>query len=384
MRSVAVTSSNSVAVAQRRSSWSISIASVVKDLPALSSRRTKSQWLRRIGRPHEDHVRRHRAPAGRVASRGDDRLPEHLAAFHDGAEMAGPRDAGEPVRTVGPDIEHVDELRCISPRREALDGDTGWIAGVHRVHEFEDHSPVIEDGEPGQPLRRRRVGEGPQNVPTVQAMGSLAPPVTGRLLRVSARSNAPRGASFDREGRGAAGLRLGVERIQPHVLQGEEERWWLTRPLDAEGRRGLGHELVAPPGPYRQGAGETFERVRLRWYGRGRARLGVRSSRQRRCGPGRPAGAAARADIPDDAIGLRPPQSPRSPRPSRGIGAIYDGPPLLGCRDAPLSGSLLIDAVGEDPVHDRSASHVPSSVPSRHRRSQDGDVDHRDTSRDHG
>ena len=85
-----------------------------------------------------------------------------------------------------------------------------------------------------------------------------------------------RRASFDREGRGAAGLSLGVERIQPHVLHGKEEPRRQTRPLDADGGRGLGHQLVAPPGPYRERAGETSDAVGLRWYGRGAAQSGVR------------------------------------------------------------------------------------------------------------
>ena len=198
----------------------------------------------------EDHVRGDRTAAGGVATGGDDRLPEHLAALHDRADMAGSSNAAEPVLAVGPEIEDIHELRGIPPGREALGGHTAWIVQPHRVHELEADPAMIEDGETGQPLRRRRVGKGAQDVPTVRIGVIPALPVgIGGGAVVAARLDAPGLSSLDREGAGAAGRTLEMECLQAHVLDGKEDPWGQTRLLDADGGRGLGHQLVAPPAP---------------------------------------------------------------------------------------------------------------------------------------
>ena len=293
------------------------MASVVKVLPALELAKVEVQRLRRISRPHEDHVRRDGTAAGRVTAGGDDRLPEDLASLNDGTQMAGSRHTAEPVLALGPDIEDVDQVRGVPPGREALDGGTAWISRIHRIHKLDDDPVRVEGGEPGEPLALGRcLGEGAQHVPTVQVPVSVVAPVwTGPRPLLSLRLDAPGRTSLEWES-GGAGLALEMEGVQPYVPYGKEERGRLLRPLEADRSRGLRHQLGTPPGSYREGARERFHPAGPRWDGGGASQLGVRPAGQRSSWPGRAPDGAARADIPDDATGLAPLRRTPSPRPS--------------------------------------------------------------------
>ena len=194
---------------------------------------------------------------------------------------------------------------------------------------------MIEDGKTGQPLRRRCVGKGAQDIPTVRIGVIPALPVgIGGGAMVVARLDAPGLSSLDREGAGAAGRTLEMEGLQAHVLDGKEHPWGQTRLLHAEGGSGLGHRLIAPPRPHRERAGEKSDSVGLRWHRRGAARSGARCVGQGRYWPGRAADGVEGADIPNDATGppaLRRQRTPRSvhgPRSAR-ISRAMDDPPTI-------------------------------------------------------
>ena len=74
----------------------------------------------RVGGPGEHHVRRYRAATRIVPSGGDDGLPEHLAALDDRPSMVADGDARIGTRTVGPHVEHVEQIVGVTPYRESL------------------------------------------------------------------------------------------------------------------------------------------------------------------------------------------------------------------------------------------------------------------------
>ena len=114
---------------------------------------------------------------------------------------------------------------------------------------------MIEDGQTREPLRFRRIGKGAQDIPTVGIGVAPALPVGIGRSAAAVPLDTPGLSSLDREG-GVTRRILGVECLQAHVLDGEEDPWRHTCRLHADGGSGLCHQLVPPPCPHREGAGE--------------------------------------------------------------------------------------------------------------------------------
>jgi hypothetical protein len=120
-------------------------------------------------------VGRHRATAGRVTTGGDDGLAQHLTALDDRSSRVVANDADVAALAGGPDVEDLDEIRGVAPRRELLDGDVSLGVAFDPVDELDANAVVVERREARQPRGAGGgIREARQHVVAVRAAGRRA------------------------------------------------------------------------------------------------------------------------------------------------------------------------------------------------------------------
>ena len=123
-----------------------------------------------------------------VAAAGDDRLAEHLAPLDHRSPPVDPGRRGVAPLALPPQVQQVDQVGGVPPRREPLDRHVSRRVAGDGVHHLHPHPVVVERGQPDSQLNP---GPGSVKLHTMSLLSSagasmlqsLAVPLTGQVAR---------------------------------------------------------------------------------------------------------------------------------------------------------------------------------------------------------